>query len=547
MSSKKKKSEKPIINLEALKWATPDRSFQELLRHPKKFKPKESGSKNTGLLTGVYEFEHQDEIQTLLIKQGADIGETIAEYVGANLYGLTLPENAAPCILVVDNSKENPDMEDVYVASFYANTESGWELQDAFEAVGFDSRGHFAGTKARLGKMFNKSGSLVRKIIKMDHEQAQHSLGICAASVLWHGDHDFHTGNFVVHRKKSSNPDIPDEIKFIKIDHGFSFFNFKEDVVNILSPFAGKVFKMNLNPAKKNRKLIEFYPTNHFWDFAVEAKLFYFNPQFIKACDDIAALDEDKIRENIHQSLENVKNAYGDNATKSLSSFGKRMGMTSKSISANQAQNVDEISLNIENYMVSRLQERQASMGRLADKCRERLKHIDKNREIYSYKLNDYIIEIEHRMRTIDEKYPSSSASPSVLFLDPAISQNERIKNLPKIQNVKQILEKEIEFIKMLQQANDLGILELKGENYSITMPFYFHHNGKRELISENEFKARMDSTVNAHSLSSMLPFPMKLDAQYPVSSRYKKLVDNLKKYLPGGSRKNKNTKSNDH
>jgi hypothetical protein len=541
MTSKKSKPETQVVNLGSLNWATPEIDFQELLEHPIKFRSKEGGSKNTGALTGVYEFEHQDENQTLLIKQGADVGETIAEYVGANLYGLTLPENSAPCILVCDKSRENPGINDVYVASFYAKVDPGWELQDAFEAVGFESRGHFAGTKARLGKIFSKGDSLIRKIVKMDHEQSQHSLGICAASVLWHGDHDFHTGNFVVLRKKSSNPEIPDEIKFIKIDHGFSFFNFKEDVVNILNPFAGKVFKMNLKPAKQDGKAIEFYPTNHFWDFAVEDKLFYFNPQFIKACEDIAALDEAKIIENIHQSLENVKNAYGPNSKEALISFGKRIGMTPESLKES------DVSQNIENYMVSRLQARQVSMGRLADRCREHLKHIDKNRETYSYKLNDYIIEIEHRMRTIDGKYPSLGASPSVLFLDPALSQNERIKNLPKIQNVKQILEKELEFIKMLQQANDLGILELKDNNYIINMPFYFHHNGIKELIDENEFTSRMENTVNAQSLSSMLPFSMKLDTQYPVSGRYKKLLENLHKLLPTSSRKNRNSKSSGH
>jgi hypothetical protein len=537
MVFKKKQPQTPVVNLAELNWETSDTDYQELLKHPKKFKPKEGGAKNTGLRTGVYEFEHQEENETMLIKQGAGVGETIAEYVGGNLYGLTLAQNAAPCILVRDKSKDKPGLEDIYVASFYAKVEEGWELQDAFEAVGFKSRGHFAGTKARFAKIIKNDNSLVRKIVKMDHEQSHHSLGKCAANVLWHGDHDFHTGNFVALIKKSINPDVPNEVKFIKIDHGFSFFNFKDEVVNILNPFAGKVLKVNVHPAKTGTKAVEFFPTNHFWDFAVESKLFYFNPQFIKACEDIAALDEASIRENIHNSLENVKNAYGDNALEALMSFGKRMGMTTDAMKHHQAKTTNEISANIENYMVSRLQARQVSMNKLADKCRDHLKHIDKNRQIYSYKLNDFIIEIENRMRSINDRYPSTQA-PSMLFLDPELSQNDLFKNLPKIKNVKQILEKEIEFIKMLQQANDLGALEIKDEHYIINTPFYFYHNGKKELISENEFKRRMDNTINAQSLSSMLPFPMKLEKKYPVSGRYKKLLNKVQKLLPDISKK---------
>lgn len=73
----------------------------------------------------------------MLIKQGDSLGETIAEYIGGNLYQLLIPEHSAKAILVRDNSADTPSLNDVYVTSIYERGASN--VQDAFKIAGYET------------------------------------------------------------------------------------------------------------------------------------------------------------------------------------------------------------------------------------------------------------------------------------------------------------------------------------------------------------------------------------------------------------------------
>src|SRR5215207_3492822 len=102
-------------------WQTYDSEYSTYLQHPTNFKPKEGGAKHGGKRTGVYTFKEpeSDEKIMMLIKQGDSVGETIAEYVGGNLYQLLIPDHSAKAILVRDKSSSKPSLNDVYVTSIY--------------------------------------------------------------------------------------------------------------------------------------------------------------------------------------------------------------------------------------------------------------------------------------------------------------------------------------------------------------------------------------------------------------------------------------------
>lgn len=447
-------------NLNSQTWQTPDVEFQGLLRSPQKYKSKQGGSKNAGKRTGVYTFAGHNQAETMLIKQGANVGETVAEYIGANLYGLTIPEFSARCIIVSDKSTLSPTIDDVYVASIYEKADT---IEDAYSAAGYSSRGMFAGEKARVKNLFNNNESLIRKVLELNDESG-HTLEYSAANVLWHGDNDFHTGNTVFVTREDGK-------KFVKIDHGFSFFNFGRKVIDIFNPMAGKV--MSLSPKKfvRGGKLLEFYPTNHFWDYAIENKQFYFNAQFVKACEEIVNQTPDDIRNNIEKSLSNIQTAYGSNANEAFKQFALRIGMKTQHINQLAKGKTDFLRYAIEDFMVTRLVERQASISKLAAYCKAQTAKLDKTRYIFSKRLNKAIIK---NMNNISQ-----------------------LKNNP----MQAVLLKEIALLKLIQQANDLGLLNIsKSGEFSIESEFYFHNNGQRQLISTEEFKNEIQNIISRHN-----------------------------------------------
>lgn len=468
-------------------WQTPDVKFQELLTHPQKYKPKQGGSKNAGKRTGVYTFtDKNNQTETLLIKQGANVGETIAEYIGANLYEMTIPEYSARCILVGDKSNPSPTINDVYVASIYEKADT---IQDAYSAAGYSSRGMFAGEKARLKHLFNNKESLIRKILDLNDESG-HSLEYSAANVLWHGDNDFHTGNTVYVTNEKGG-------KFVKIDHGFSFFNFGKKVIDIFNPMAGKV--MSLSPKKfvKGGKLLEFFPTNHFWDYAIENKQFYFNAQFVKACEEIVNQKPEEIRNNIEKSLNNIQAIYGQNANEAFREFALRIGMKPQQINQLAKGKTDFLRYAIEDHMVSRLIERQASISKLAAYCKTQAAKLDKSRHTISKKLNKAIIK--------------------------NMDQISKMKSNP----MQAVLLKEIALLKLVQQANDLGILNIsKTGEFIIDSEFYYHNNGQRQLINADEFKSQMKTMVSLESLKETAP---NLKNKTPISESNLKLLREIR------------------
>lgn len=467
-------------------WVTTDPQYNSLVKSPQKFKPKTGGAKMGGARTGVYTFEKGNRKETMLIKQGENVGETVAEYLGANLYNLTLPDNSAKCLLMKDQSNPNGGINDVYVASIYEKADK--PPQDAFQAAGYPSRTFFDGLKARFKKYFGIEDCLVRKVIKIDQEEAHHSLAKCAASVLWHGDNDFHTGNFLLIEKDGQK-------KFSKIDHGFSFFDFKKQVVNIYNPFGGKVFNVSFSRALKGGKLVEFYPTNHFWDFAVESRNFYYNDTFITACDEILSLKPAQIQANLHQSLEKVIEIYGPaHATEALRSFGKRIGMTEKEINQQFTEPTPEtIAFHIETFMTKRLVERQKSIEKIADHCREQARLATPQRAEISSALGNQIINLLEVLTTAKQQ-PKSDYS----------------------HNIKKALKHEIAFLKMLQQANDLGLIKTIDHKIILSRNFYVHHQGERRLITPVEFQHKLDSIISRRTFENELkkkdyPFPDKI------------------------------------
>ncbi|MCS5710838.1 hypothetical protein [Candidatus Berkiella aquae] len=441
-------------------WFTPDQNYQSVINHPQKFSPKTGGAKNTGKRTGVYTFTEGERTERILIKQGADVGETIAEYMGASLYAMTIPLHSARCILVRDEKTQPNTIDDVYVGSVYQQAN---KIQDAYQAAGYSSRGMFAGVKARLKNWVNSDDSLIRKILNLNDETG-HSLEAIAANVLWHGDHDFHTGNAIFVENN-------DNKKFVKIDHGFSFFNFDKKTIDIFNPFAGKVVNFSPKRFVKGGKLIEFYPTNHFWDYAVENKSFYFNAHFIKACEDIANYDAKAIRDNIEQSLNKVEAAYGPHAFEALKQFALRIGMKETELKDSiTKKNPELLRFKIEDHMTYQLVQRQASIAKLADQCKKQTAKLNKKNYQYSKQLNKIII------RRLDH---ISKYSDSLTMAE------------------KKAMLKEIELLKLVQQANDLGILmpSNNGE-LSISHDFYFHNNGVRQLVKPNDFKEEVNKIV---------------------------------------------------
>lgn len=474
-------------------WFTPDVAYQSLLEHPQKFTKKTGGSKNAGKRTGVYSFQENEHTETMLIKQGANVGETIAEYVGANLYALTIPEYTARCIMVRDQSKEKFDTQDVYVASIYPK---GDHIQDTFKAAGYPSRGLFAGEKARLKALFNSDESMIRRILDLN-EQSGHTLEYSAANVLWHGDHDFHAANTVFVETKNGD-------KFIKIDHGFSFFNFKKKIVDIFNPFSGKVVSISPKKFVKGGKIIEFYPTNHFWDYAIENKQFYFNADFVKACEEIVNRTPEEIRANIEQSLIHIQNIYGPHAKSALVQFALRIGMKDRELdTADVSVNVDFLRYRIENHMVTRLIDRQASISKLADYCRSHAAKLDKNRYTYSKKLNKRIIENLNKIKRLEKQKAKNRITDSVM------------------NNQESMLLKEVEMLKLIQQANDLAILSIThtGE-FVIDSEFYFHNSGQRQLMSPQEFKERMTQIVNQSALKSSESHALNIRDHFPLNDK---------------------------
>lgn len=433
-------------------WYTPDNEYQPLLQHPNKFSPKSGGAKNTGKRTGVYSFQHDDQAETILIKQGANLGETIAEYVGANLYGLTIPEYSARCILVRDNLTIPFSANDIYLGSVYEKAD---HIQDGFQAAGYESRGMFAGEKARVKAYFNNDDSLIRKMLDINAETG-HTLEYAAANALWHGDSDFHTGNVILAEKNQRK-------KFIKIDHGFSFFNLGKKVIDVFNPFAGKVMSFSPKRQLTGGKLLEFYPTNHFWDYAVENKQFYYNATFVKACEDIVAQDVRAIRDNVEKSLINVQTAYGPHAVEALHQFALRLGMKESDIKLElKKKNPELLRFKIEDHILHRLTQRQTSIAKLAEHCKKQTAKLDKNRYLLSKQLNKLII-----------------------------------KKLDHISNdqltVAETLLKEIEVLKLIQQANDLAIIKITPTGaLTLKDEFYFHHNGQRRIVTPEAFSQTM-------------------------------------------------------
>ena len=350
-------------------WQTYDSDYAEHLKRPLKYKAKEGGAKQGGAHTGVYTFKGKTDSDTplmMLIKQGDSLGETIAEYVGGNLYQLTIPNHAAKAILVRDNLSKSPSAQDVYVTSIYE--QDATNVQDAYKIAGYKERPRFARVQHAIKKAFGyEDESLMRKILIDDQSMADNSLGYIIANVLWHGDHDVHMGNFVRIEKDGG-------VKYSKIDHGFSFFNFDKEIVDIFDPLGGKKVDISLKRAFKGGKFVEWYPFNHFWDLAAEKKGFYFSGPFITGCEDIASLDVDAMKKNIHASLKTVKNIYANQASEALIAFAKRMGMNKKELYGNEENSAqkdpEKIIHHIEEFMLERLKYRQASLNKIAQICR---------------------------------------------------------------------------------------------------------------------------------------------------------------------------------
>ena len=410
-------------------WSTTDPQYKNLVNNPIKFKPKAGGAKNTGQKTGIYTFENNGNKQTALIKQGADVGETIAEYVGAKLYNVTMPGYAAECVLFKDKTGKGRT-EDVYVGSVYANAKT---IQDAFQRAGYSARGLFRGMEASVRRMLGKKDSLIHKVLDIDAKETNHCLAKAAANALWHGDHDFHTGNFVY-------VDDGDSKRFVKIDHGFSFFNFDKNIVDIRSATAGKVAKVNL-PGSSN-KTIEFFPTNHYWDIYQADPGFYYSPYFINACEEVCAIPRSQIKTTIAAALKDVVETYGKkNTPKALADFASRMGMDPNMVKEFAKQTPEEIATQVQTFMVTRLVDRQQSLRKLADQCNDALKkqQLPISKEI---------------QKAIDKAVKmSTTGARSRTYLTDNV-QGKR--PLPPI----------AAYLLILQKANDLGLLTVDANNH---------------------------------------------------------------------------------
>ncbi len=460
-------SEQPKENLDENLWFTTDVDYASFLKKPKAFRKKTGGAKQGGKYTGVYTFENpldSDQKLTMLIKQGDSIGETVAEFVGANLYQLLIPDYSAKAILVRDNLTEPFSQNNVYVTSIYE--QNATKVQDAFEVAGYTERPVFARARHEVSKALgSKEEGLIRTVILDDQQTADNSLGKILANVLWQGDHDVHMGNFVRVEKEG-------KAKYMKIDHGFSFFNFGTKIVNIFDPLGGEKVDISLSRAYKGGKLVEFYPFNNFWDLAAEKERLYFSGPFITSCEDIAQLDKEIIRENIRASLLSIKETYGPEANKALAEFSKRMGMPHSQVYAGDARNnPDELIQNIERFMTYRLEARQKTMEKLAVSCRKKAQKMKTGHHALSREIEKLIIK---KMKEADNDF----------------------HKVPT-------LNKEIALLKLLEQANDLGYLSVKNNELIITGNFYFLNHGIKEGITPDSFKEKLNNDETKKVLSS--------------------------------------------
>ena len=339
-----------------------------------------------------------------------------------------------------------------------------------------------------------KDQSNLRKILQHDELEAGNSLGYSMSNVLWHGDYDVHMGNFV-HVEKNDGTQ-----KFIKIDHGFSFFNFKEEVTDVYtSPLKGKI--MSISPTRKLKNkgsLIEVYGYNKFWSLAAEKKRFYYSGPFIKGCEDIAALKEEEIRNNIHESLTKVVEIYQPNSIKALQSFGERLGISKnemlkevKGISSNNQ--TDILVANIEEILVKQMIKRQKSMENIANHCRQQASLLTFGHHKLSRKIDAQIIKLLDKIAE-NEKILEQwkiARSQNKKKDDKQIDYVEKSADL-LIEN--RALEKEINFLKMLEQANDLACLTVsQSDNLELNSEFNFFNMGTKKTIKNSDFKEKLE------------------------------------------------------
>lgn len=440
-------------------WRIAGRAISVISTKPGSYKPKIGGAKNTGKHTGIYTLATQNGEETMLIKQGDTVAETVAEFIGGNLYQLTIPRYAAKAYLARAEGVSDFKKEDVYVTSVF---EREGRVQDAFKVAGYSERPTFARARENFKKNLGiKDETLIRKVILDDKESGNSSLGFSVANALWHGDHDVHMGNFV----KITDLNNPNNNRYMKIDHGFSFFNFGQKIVNIFNPFAGR--KISINPARLLRnegKIIEFYPFNNFWDLAAEKKDFYFSGSFIKGCEDIINLQAYPINENIKTSLKMVQEMYGDQADDVLKAFCRRIGMNQRKTKNKSGEKLVDA---IAHHMTMRLVKRQKSLVQVADYCRAKISSFSHEHHIISRQLDSEIIKLLDHLDRMG-KYKQSEE--------------------------KNTLESKVEFYKLLSQANDLGCLKVnaEGELY-LESEVYLLNSGKRCLIKPQDFKAMLD------------------------------------------------------
>ncbi|MCS5708206.1 hypothetical protein CC99x_004740 [Candidatus Berkiella cookevillensis] len=495
-------------------WQTYDNDYAEYLKRPLKYKAKEGGAKQGGIHTGVYTFKGKtdsDNALMMLIKQGDSLGETIAEYVGGNLYQLTISNHAAKAILVRDNLSKSPSAQDVYVTSIYE--QGAGNVQDAYKIAGYKERPRFARVQHALKKAFGyEDESLMRKILIDDQTMADNSLGYIIANVLWHGDHDVHMGNFVRIEKDGG-------VKYSKIDHGFSFFNFDKEIVDIFDPLGGKKVDVSLKRAFKGGKFVEWYPFNHFWDLAAEKKGFYFSGPFITGCEDIASLDIDTIKKNIHTSLITVKNIYANQSNEALIAFAKRMGMNKKELYGNDASTTkkdpEKIIRNIEDFMIERLKYRQASLNKLAQNCRKGAAKLTDEHHVLSREIGKIIIE------KLDK----------IIQINTLSKTTDLDEHKTLYHKEKQALEQEIDFLKLLEQANDLGYLTAMNGKLIIFGEFNYLNAGKKQRITPAIFEEKLKSIV--HFETYITDAKAEQHNKIPLSTRGQNMLARLATELP--------------
>lgn len=463
--------------------ASYEQAYQQILLQPTAAPtPKVGGAKQGGERTGVYTFGTGTNTIKMLIKQGDSVGETVAEFIGGQLYQLTIPDYAAKSILVRDNlAATRQKGADVYVTSEY---EDAIEVTDAFKVAGLSERPPFARLRHAVQKKL-KSGSneegLIRKVIADDEKTTERSIGLITANVLWHGDHDIHMGNLVRVTKEKDGKTIS---KYSKIDHGFSFFNFKKKVVNIFNPLAGRKASVSLKRSREGGKLFEAYPFNNFWDLAAEKKRLYYSGAFIQGLENLLDVTPETISDNIRHSLEDVCVAYADNAGYALYQFAARMKMNSLALNQvkkmHRANDVDGMVQFIGEYMSERLVARQQSLISVCEHCRQ-----------HAAKLTD-----EHHQfaRDID--------SLIVKKTDAILEMEARGYYNPDV--IKQKLF-EIDLLKLLEQAIDQAWITVGPEGLELKGNFTFYNHQKlpaRLHVSPDEFKQSLEAVKQSANVS---------------------------------------------